>query len=71
MSITTSFFIRIIETAKIFKKEPFWGQNFGVPVGPCGAKNQKMVLTNVVQEAILYLRMNYQHMLQKFPYPND
>ena len=26
MSLTTSFFIRIIETAKIFKKEPFWGQ---------------------------------------------
>ena len=45
------------------------GSNFGVLVGPCGAKNQKMVLTNVVQDAILYLKLNYQHMLQKFPYP--
>ena len=38
-------------------------------MGPCGAINQKMVLTNVVQDAILYLKMNCQHMLQKFPYP--
>ena len=37
---------------------------------PCGAKNKKIVLTNVVQDAIIYLRMNYRHMLQKFPYPN-
>ena len=36
----------------------------------CGTKNQKMVLTNIVLDAILYLKMNYQHMLQKFPYPN-
>ena len=40
-----------------------------VDVGPCGAKNHKMVLTNVVQDAILYLKMNSQHMLQRFPYP--
>ena len=69
MSITTSFFIPIIETAKILKSAIF-GSNFGVRVGPCGAKNQKMVLTNVVQDAILYLNMKNQPMLQKFPYPN-
>ena len=38
-------------------------------MGPYGAKNQKMVLTNVAQDAILYFKMNCQHMLQKFPYP--
>ena len=43
--------------------------NFTAVVGLCGAKNQKMVLTNVVQDAILYLNMNCQHVLQKFPYP--
>ena len=30
-----------------------------------------MVFTNVVQDAILYLNMKNQHMLQKFPYPNN
>ena len=43
--------------------------NFTAVVGPCGAKNQKMVLTNVVQDAVLYLNMKNQHVLQKFPYP--
>ena len=33
-----------------------------------GAMNHKMALTNIVQDAILYLKMNYQHILQKFPY---
>ena len=47
------------------------GSNFTAVVGPCGAKNQKMVLTNVVQDDILYLKMNCQHILQKFPYPNN
>jgi len=66
MSITTSFFIWIIETAKILKKEPFWGQT---PWNRVGQKNQKMVLTNIVQDANLYLKMNYQHILQKIPIP--
>ena len=38
-------------------------------MGPCGAKNHKMVLTNIVQDAILYLEMKNQHVLQKLPYP--
>jgi hypothetical protein len=62
MAITTSLFIWRIETAKIFKKSAILGSNLTDLVGPCGAKNQKMVLTNVVQDAILYLKMNYQHM---------
>ena len=28
-----------------------------------------MVLTIIVQDDILYLKMNYQYMLQKLPYP--
>ena len=36
-----------------------------------GATNQKMILTNIVQVAILYLRMKYQHVLKKFPSPNE
>ena len=32
-------------------------------MGPCGAKNQKMVLTIVVQDVILYSKMNCQHTL--------
>ena len=35
------------------------------------AINHKMVLTNIVQDAILYLRMKYQHVLKKFPNPNE
>ena len=34
------------------------------------ARNQKIVLVNVDQDAILYLRVNYQHVLKKFPNPN-
>ena len=45
------------------------GSNLTDPVGQCGAKNQKMVLTNFVQNDILCLKMNYQHMLQKLSYP--
>ena len=33
------------------------------------ARNQKIVLINVDQDAILYLRVNYQHALKKFPNP--
>ena len=46
------------------------GTNFGGTLEAAGAINQKMVLTNIAQDAILYLKMNYQHMLQKFPYSN-
>ena len=46
------------------------GSNFEVTLDPEFAKNQKMVLTNVVPDAILYLDMKNQPMLQKFPYPN-
>ena len=46
------------------------GSNFSAVVGPCGAKNQKMVLTNVVQDDIFCLKMKNQHVLQKIPYPN-
>ena len=35
------------------------------------ARNQKIVLINVDQDAILHLRVNYQHVLKKFPNPND
>ena len=69
MSIATSFFVRTIETAKIFKKEPFWGQTLQILWDHVGQKIKKMVLTNIVQDAILYLKMIYQHLLQKFPYP--
>ena len=55
--------------SKNLRKRAILGSNFTAVVGPCGAKNQKMVLTNVVQDDILYLKLNYQHMLQKFPYP--
>ena len=34
------------------------------------ARNQKIVLINVDQDAILYLPVNYQHVLKKFPNPN-
>ena len=61
MSLTTSFLN--------LKKEPYWGQTLQIPWDHVGQKNQKMVLTNIVQDATLYLKMNYQHMLQKFPYP--
>ena len=47
------------------------GSNFETTLDPEFAKNQKMVLTNVVQDAILYLNMKNQPMLQKFPYPTD
>ena len=33
------------------------------------AINHKMVLTNIVQDAILYSRMNYLPVLKKFPNP--
>ena len=33
------------------------------------AKNQKIVLINIDQDAILYLRVNYQNVLKKFPNP--
>ena len=31
------------------------------------ARNQKIVLSNVDQDAIFYLRVKYQHELKKFP----
>ena len=33
------------------------------------ARSQKIVLINVDQDAILYLRAKYQHVLEKFPNP--
>ena len=44
--------------------------NFEVTPDPEFARNQKIVLINVDQDAILYLRVNYQHVLKKFPNPN-
>ena len=43
--------------------------NFYVTLDPEFARNQKIVLTNVDQDAILYLRVKYQHVLEKFPNP--
>ena len=40
-------------------------------VGGYFANNLKVVLINVDQDAILYLRVNYQHVLKKFPYPSE
>ena len=35
------------------------------------ARNEKIVFINVDQDAILYLRVKYQHVLKKFPNPSD
>ena len=35
------------------------------------ARNQKIVLINIDQDAILYLQVNYQHVLKKIPNPNN
>ena len=43
--------------------------NFEVTLDPEFARNQKIVLINVDQDVILYLRVNYQHVLKKFPNP--
>ena len=64
------FFYSDNRKSQNLKKSAILGSNFGVLVGPIGAKNQKMVLTNAVQDGILYLNMKNQHMLQKFPYPS-
>ena len=34
------------------------------------ARNQKIVLIKVDQDIILFLRVNHQHVLKKFPDPN-
>ena len=52
-----------------FINELLW-INLSVTQDVAGAINQKMILTNIVQDAILYLRMKYQHVLKKFPNPN-
>ena len=39
-------------------------------LGLASAINHKLVLTNIVQDAIFYLRMNYQRVLKKIPNPN-
>ena len=44
--------------------------NFEVTLDPEFARNQKIVLINVDQDAILYLWVNYQHVLKKFPNPS-
>ena len=64
------FFYSDNRNSQNLTKRAILRSNFTAVVGSCGAKNKKMVLTNVVQDAILYLNMNCQHMLQKFPYPN-
>ena len=51
-------------------EEVIWS-NFDVTLDPEFARNQKIVLINVDQDAILYLRVNYQHVLEKFPNPID
>ena len=43
------FFHSDNRNSQTLSKSAILGSNFGVLVGPCGAKNQKMVLTNVVE----------------------
>ena len=39
-------------------------------VGPCGSSNAKIVLINVVWNAIIYYQVIFEHVLKKFPRPS-
>ena len=65
----TLFFYLDYRNSQNLKKRTILGSNFGGTLEAAGAINQKMVLTNIAQDGILYLRLNYQHVFKKIHNP--